>query len=149
MHQSAKDFLLEDQFAKEFIWEAEKEDQLSESILRSHHTMLIAMFETMKKTLKYDIYDLKKPGADVLDIDRKDALDPLSPVKYACCYWADHISIFDDEIACATLEFLKVSVLYWLEACSLLGKLPIAMLEIQKLQNIVVCPCSICHACLF
>ncbi|KAK2926936.1 WD40 repeat [Fusarium oxysporum f. sp. vasinfectum] len=138
MHQSAKDFLLEDQFAKEFIWEAEKEDQLSESILRSHHTMLIAMFETMKKTLKYDIYDLKKPGADVLDIDRKDALDPLSPVKYACCYWADHISIFDDEIACATLEFLKISVLYWLEACSLLGKLPIAMLEIQKLQNLVL-----------
>ncbi|EMT72371.1 Vegetative incompatibility protein HET-E-1 [Fusarium odoratissimum] len=138
MHQSAKDFLLEDQFAKEFIWEAEKEDQLSESILRSHHTMLIAMLETMKKTLKYDIYDLKKPGADVLDIDRKDALDPLSPVKYACCYWADHISIFDDEIACATLEFLKISVLYWLEACSLLGKLPIAMLEIQKLQNLVL-----------
>ncbi|KAM5361586.1 hypothetical protein ACJA88_014410 [Fusarium oxysporum] len=138
MHQSAKDFLLEDQFAKEFIWEAEKEDQLSENILRCHHTIVISMLETMKKTLKYDIYDLKKPGADVLDIGRKDALDPLSPVKYACCYWADHISIFDDKVACATLEFLKISVLYWLEACSLLGKVPIAMLEIQKLQNLVL-----------
>ncbi|RKL38054.1 hypothetical protein BFJ72_g7516 [Fusarium proliferatum] len=71
MHQSAKDFLLEDMLAREFIWEAEKEEKLSESILRGHHTILMAMLETMKKTLKYDIYDLKKPGADVLYLDRK------------------------------------------------------------------------------
>ncbi|CZR49408.1 uncharacterized protein FPRO_08851 [Fusarium proliferatum ET1] len=76
----------------------------------------------MKKTLKYDICDLKKQGADVLSVYLKDALDPLSPIQYACCYWADHISKFDDKIASSTLEFLKILVLYWLEACSLLGK---------------------------
>ncbi|KAF5695400.1 het-E-1 heterokaryon incompatibility protein [Fusarium denticulatum] len=115
MHQSAKDFLLEYELATEFIWEAEKEEQLSESIRRGHHTILIAMLEVMKKTLKYDIYDLKKPGADVLYLDLKDALDPLYPAKYACCYWADHISEFDDKTAFATLEFLRTSVLYWLK----------------------------------
>ncbi|KAF5700770.1 het-E-1 heterokaryon incompatibility protein [Fusarium globosum] len=138
MHQSAKDFLLEDQLAREFIWEAEKEEQLLESILRGHYTILIAMLEAMKKTLKYDIYDLKKPGADVLLLDRKDALDPLSPVKYACCYWADHISKFDDKIASATLKLFKTSVLYWLEACSLLGKVPTALLAIQRLKNLAI-----------
>lgn len=117
--------------------------------MRGHHTILMAMLETMKKTLKYDIYDLKKPGADVLYLDRKVVSDPLSPVKYACCYWADHISKFDDKIASSTLEFLKTSVLYWLEACSLLGKVPIALLAIQKLKNLAVCPHSVCHACLF
>ncbi|KAF4498458.1 Vegetative incompatibility HET-E-1 [Fusarium agapanthi] len=147
MHQSAKDFLLEDQLAKEFIWEAEEEEQLSESILRGHHTILVAMLEMMKKTLKYDIYDLKKPGAEVQYLDAKDDLDPLSPVKYACCYWADHISIFYDKIAFSTLEFLKTSVLYWLEACSLLGKVPIALLAIQRLKNLVVCPRSVCPVC--
>ncbi|KAF5232109.1 hypothetical protein FANTH_13105 [Fusarium anthophilum] len=55
MHQSAKDFLLEDQLAKEFIWDVKKEEQLSESILRGHHTILIAMLEKMRKTLKYDL----------------------------------------------------------------------------------------------
>ncbi|KAF5585063.1 heterokaryon incompatibility protein het-E-1 [Fusarium pseudoanthophilum] len=136
MHQSAKDFLLEDQLAKEFIWEGKKEEKISQSVLRVRQTILVTMLETMKKTLKYDIYDLQKPGADVLYVDRKDALDPLDPVKYACCYWADHIAIFDDRIAFATLEFLQGSVLYWLEACSLLGKVPIALLAIQRLKRL-------------
>ncbi|KAG5751181.1 hypothetical protein H9Q70_006193 [Fusarium xylarioides] len=138
MHQSAKDFLLEDEPAREFIWDAEEEEELSESILRCHHSILNAMLETMKKTLKYDIYDLKAPGADVLYLERKDASDPLSAVKYACCYWADHISVFDDKTAFATLDFLKTSVLYWLEACSLLEKVPIALLAIQRLKYLAL-----------
>ncbi|CVK98694.1 uncharacterized protein FPRN_04046 [Fusarium proliferatum] len=85
----------------------------------------------MKKTLKYDICDLKKQGADVLSLYLKDALDPLSPIQYACCYWADHISKFDDKIASSTLEFLKILVLYWLEACSLLGKRYVLVLYVM------------------
>lgn len=103
------------------------------------------MLETMKKTLKYDICDLKKQGADVLSFYLKDALDPLSPIQYACCYWADHISKFDDKIASSTLEFLKILVIYWLEACSLLGKVPMALLAIQRLKNLAVCPRSVCY----
>ncbi|KAF5574202.1 hypothetical protein FPCIR_13699 [Fusarium pseudocircinatum] len=128
--------LVHHKLAKEFIWEGKKEKQVSESILRSQHSILIAMLETMKKTRRYDIHDLRKPGAEVPSFDRKDASDPLTPLKYACCYWADHISIFDDKTAFASLEFLKTSVLYWLEACSLLGKVPIALLAIQRLKSL-------------
>ncbi|KAF5022983.1 hypothetical protein F66182_4940 [Fusarium sp. NRRL 66182] len=138
VHQSAKDFLLEDELAKEFVWDAGQEELLSKSILRSHHAVLLAMLETMNKTLKYDIYDVKKPGADVPNFVGKDASDPLALVKYACCYWADHILVFDDESACATLEFLRASFLYWLEACSVLGKVPVAVRAIQKLQKLVL-----------
>ncbi|WXC44317.1 hypothetical protein QX201_004054 [Fusarium graminearum] len=138
VHQSAKDFLLEDQLAKEFVWEADNEELLSKSFHRHHHGILLTMLQTMKKTLKHDIYDLKKPGVPVPLLDREDASDPLDSVEYACCYWADHISAFDDESASATLEFLKESVLYWLEACSLLGEVVTAVLAIQKLQNLVI-----------
>ncbi|KAF0639823.1 hypothetical protein FPSE5266_00714 [Fusarium pseudograminearum] len=138
VHQSAKDFLLEDQLAKEFVWEADNEDLLSKSFHRNHHGILLTMLGTMKKTLKYDIYNLRKPGAPVPLLDREDASDPLDSVEYACCYWADHISAFDDESASATLEFLKESVLYWLEACSLLGEVVTAVLAIQKLQKLVI-----------
>ncbi|CEI67695.1 Vegetative incompatibility protein HET-E-1 [Fusarium venenatum] len=138
VHQSAKDFLLEDQLAKEFVWEAESEDQLSKSILHNHHNILLTMLETMKKTLKYDIYDLKKPSAEVPIPDEEDAFDPLDPVEYACCYWADHILTFDDESAAATLDFLKASLLYWLEACSLVGEVVTTVLAIQKLQKLLI-----------
>jgi hypothetical protein len=104
------------------------------------------MLETMKKILKYDIYDLKNPGADVQDLDRRDAVDPLAPVRYACCYWADHIIELDDEAARAIIKFLKECLLYWLEACSLLGQVPVAVLGIQKLQKLAVSsnpPCQV------
>ncbi|KAG4283380.1 hypothetical protein FPRO06_07759 [Fusarium proliferatum] len=45
------------------------------------------MLETMKKTLKYDICDLKKQGADVLSLYLKDALDPLSPIQGLLATW--------------------------------------------------------------
>lgn len=143
VHQSAKDFLVEDQLAKEFVWEADNEELLSKSFHRNHHGILIAMLEMMKRTLNYDMYDLKKPGAPVPLLDREYASDPLDSVEYACCYWADHISAFDDESARAALEFLKESLLYWLEACSLLGEVVTAVLAIQKLQKLVVCYFSI------
>ena len=144
VHQSAKDFLLEDKLAREFVWEAETGDQLSRSILCSHRNILLAMLETMKKTLKYDIYKLEKPGAEVPIPEEEDALDPLDPVEYACSYWADHIFTFDDECGSAALDFLKTSLLYWLEACSLIGEVVTAVLAIQKLQKLVVrhCPSS-------
>ncbi|CAG7565872.1 unnamed protein product [Fusarium equiseti] len=136
VHQSAKDFLLEDQLAKEFVWRAGMEELLSKNVTRSHRDILPAMLETMKKILKYDIYDLKNPGADVQDLDKRDAVDPLAPVRYACCYWADHIIELDDEAARAIIKFLKECLLYWLEACSLLGQVPVAVLGIQKLQKL-------------
>jgi hypothetical protein len=132
MHQSAKDYLLEDQYAKECVWEAK-------DTTRSHRTIFLTLLETMRETLKHDMYDLKKPGAPATDFLTKSAPNPLAPVEYACCYWADHILSLDDETARATLEFCKESLLYWLEACSLLGKVPMAVIAIQKLQKLVVC----------
>ncbi|CAG1997514.1 unnamed protein product [Fusarium graminearum] len=48
----------------------------------------LAILESIKKTLKYDIYDLKKPAADIQDLDRRDAIDPLAPVS--SCLAAAH-----------------------------------------------------------
>lgn len=92
----------------------------------------------MKKTLKYDIYDLEKPAADMQDLNGTDAVDPLAPVRYMCCYWADHIIKLDDRNASATINFLKELVLYWLEAYLLLGRIPVAILAIQKRQQLTV-----------
>lgn len=92
----------------------------------------------MKKTLKYNIYDLEKPAADIQNLNRTDAVDPLAPVRYMCCYWADHIIKLNDKNATTTIDFLKELVLYWLEACLLLGKIPVAILAIHKLQQLTV-----------
>ena len=92
----------------------------------------------MKKTVKYDIYDFEKLAADIQDLNGTDVVDPLAPVRYVCCYWADHIIKLDGKNASATINFLKEHVLYWLEAYSLLGKVPVAILAIQKLQQLTV-----------
>ncbi|KAK6725305.1 hypothetical protein SNK04_004110 [Fusarium graminearum] len=86
MHQSAKDFLLKDQLAKEFVWEADNKELLSKSFHRNHHSILLIILKTMKKTLKHDIYDLKKPGAPVPLLNREYASDPLDSVEYTYCY---------------------------------------------------------------
>ncbi|KAF4345634.1 vegetatible incompatibility het-E-1 [Fusarium beomiforme] len=138
MHQSAKDYLLENEFAKECVWEAKHEDLPSREITRSHRAVLLTILKTLRDTLKHDIYDLKEPGASIRDFEVKGATGPLVPFGYACCYWTDHLLSFDDQIAHDILGFLKGTSLYWLEACALLGKVPVAVLAIQKLQKLAL-----------
>ncbi|KAM0338618.1 hypothetical protein ACHAPU_011274 [Fusarium lateritium] len=138
VHQSAKDYLLEDEFARKCVWEANNKDLMSEKVSRSHQAMALTMMETMKKVLRYDIYDLKRLGTSVASFQREGSSDPLAPIEYACCYWADHILLLDDESARATVAFFRECFLYWLEACSLLGKVSTAVLAIHRLQNLVL-----------
>lgn len=130
MHQSAKDYLLEDEFAKTCVWEAKDDGLQLEEVTRSHRVIFLAILGELKQTLKHDIYDLKDPDASVTLLHPNFDIDPLASVGYACGYWADHIVSFDEETARVTLEFFEERFLYWLEACCLLGKVTTAVLAI-------------------
>ncbi|PKK51576.1 hypothetical protein CI102_3491 [Trichoderma harzianum] len=71
--------------------------------------------------------------------------DPLTPVRYSCIFWADHIcqNINDPECKEAltddgvVLRFLKTQFLRWLECLSLSRSLSAGIKSIRKLQQVV------------
>lgn len=71
--------------------------------------------------------------------------DPLTPVRYSCIFWADHIcqNINDPECKEAltddgvVLRFLKTQFLRWLECLSLSRSLSAGIKSIRELQQVV------------
>lgn len=96
----------------------------------------------MNKILRKNIYNLKDPAyLTGNDISMPHAgPDPLSPIRYSCAHWVDHLrdknalgrgDLGDDGIVSS---FLRKHLLHWFEALSLIqhvsaGVVSIAMLE--------------------
>ena len=75
--------------------------------------------------------------------------DPLSPIRYSCEFWVDHLCKVDDQSLDHTKEmsddggiytFLREHFLHWLESLSLMHKLSDGVLSIRKLlHKVQVC----------
>src|SRR5262249_9116879 len=120
VHQSAKDFL---QVSGEIFPSGMKEQ---------HHSIFSRSLDIMSPTLRRDIYGLSAPGYPIENVKPPDP-DPLGRASYACVYWADHL----DESTCSGPKhqddfqdggkvdsFLREKYIYWLEALSLLRRMP-------------------------
>jgi hypothetical protein len=100
----------------------------------------------MSKLLKRDMAGIGDPSLlnrEVKEFDQKvqDAIP--SEVRYACRYWASHLSCVehgDDDVVQALMDFLMRSLLWWFEAMSLLGSIRIAVGSIQDAHRWAVCP---------
>ena len=85
-------------------------------------------------------------NSEVEDFDRKvkDAIP--SELRYACRYWASHLSRVkhgDEAVVRALNVFLVKSLLWWFEAMSLVGSIRIASGLIQDAHRWLVCPLMI------
>ncbi|OBT59970.1 hypothetical protein VE03_10641, partial [Pseudogymnoascus sp. 23342-1-I1] len=132
VHQSAKDFLLQD--ATNDIFPLKAEDV--------HCTMFSKSLQVMSKTLKRDIYSLNAAGISIDQVKQPDS-DPLAAARYSCLYWVHHLidcdirgnTINDIKDGGSVYSFLRASYLYWLEALSLMKSLPDGIIMIMKLEN--------------
>jgi NACHT domain len=98
----------------------------------------IRCFELMAAHLKRDVAGISDPSllnTEVEGLERrvKDALSP--EVQYACRYWASHLSqieLGEERLMEALEAFLMQSILWWLEAMSLIDSVSLASNSIQE-----------------
>ncbi|KAH8651540.1 beta transducin-like protein HET-E2C*40 [Tricladium varicosporioides] len=132
VHQSAKDFLLQENTSRELFPCGVKE---------VHYTIFSRSLHIMSRTLRPDIYSLRSAGISIDQVKPPDP-DPLAAVRYHCLYWIDHLvdsntrgNNCDLEDGGSVENFLFQSYLYWLEALSLMRSLPTGIVIIRKLEN--------------
>jgi hypothetical protein len=80
IHQSAKDYLVDGNVSQIF-----PNGQAEE-----HRDVTFRSLQVMSDTLRRDICELGAPGV-LLDEQASFNQDPLVHIRYACCYWVDHL----------------------------------------------------------
>ncbi|KAJ4264358.1 hypothetical protein NW762_005556 [Fusarium torreyae] len=119
VHQSAKDFLVNEAFHK----------PLNLTIREEHRKVYSKSLQLFAKTLTYNIYKLQDEMALIKDVVQPHD-DPLSSASYSCLYWIDHLCAYmpgaeetpypltaDEEPSLN--HFFRTKFLNWLEALSL------------------------------
>jgi archaellum biogenesis ATPase FlaH len=130
------------QSAKEYLIEHAKSEIFPHGHAEVHRTIVSRSLEAMS-TLQKDIYNLQDPGYSIEEVKSPDP-DPLTPIRYACVYWVDHLCEIEsgrDEVDLGDKGkinvFLKKHFLYWLEALSLMRSMSSAVTAIKKLENLL------------
>ncbi|KAN0075115.1 WD40 repeat-like protein [Elaphomyces granulatus] len=135
IHQSAQDYLSGKDVEPEIF---------PDGCATTHCHILSRLLDVMEKSLHEDIYNLKDPGCLIDEIEPVNP-DPLDQFRYACVYWADHLSEIDQSLhneigMCDDGRidgFLKNHLLHWLEALSLIRNTAAGVIAIMKLENLV------------
>ncbi|KAK4983552.1 hypothetical protein LTR50_007160 [Elasticomyces elasticus] len=108
----------------------------------SHLHIFRQCLRTMYATLRRDACGLEHPGTMADDVDGKKVGEYLPPhVQYACRYWVEHLrrcAFAAEEPARQAVtevhEFLKVHLLHWLEAMSLIARVDEAVESVIQLE---------------
>ena len=105
-----------------------------------HTSLLIACLRKMQ-SLKRNICELSDPSAlnsEVVDLPARIAQFMSPELRYACCHWAAHCmyAIHSDELLGMLHLFCSEHLLFWIEACSLLGDLRNQLVLLDTLQQI-------------
>ena len=125
----------------EFLVDSERCTNSSFAVdTRHRHTLLLrSCLEALRRGLKRDICNIRDPS--LLNIEVPDLPDRLAKaiplyLQYACRHWSAHLSSEDlpDEILDALVDFSEHQLVYWLEACSLLGILTNAISALNESQ---------------
>ncbi|KAF4987184.1 hypothetical protein FGRMN_10500, partial [Fusarium graminum] len=133
VHQSAKDFLL-----------SKASDQILPSgAAHQHHVIFSRSLAALSQTLQRDVCKLNAPGFPIDKVLAPD-LKPLSPIRYSCVYWVDHLHDSDSTEVNNILqdngnvhEFIQEKYLYWLECLSLLRSISEGINAVYKLEALV------------
>jgi hypothetical protein len=130
IHLSAKDFFTLGNGRQVF------DGPLAEAQRRMTHRLL----DAMDSTLRRDMCSLQKPGVRIQEAMGRIQGSCLPQMAYACEYWVEHLQA--GRHACSDVVadggkvhgFFQKHLLHWLEAISLLQKMPEAILALQKLE---------------
>ena len=136
LHPSFREFLFDKQrCVEQSFWIDEKE---------THRKTAKQCLHLMLKALKRDICGLERPEILRSEIPTS-VIDQRIPahIQYACCYWVSHLReagefygndtvLHDDGLVEA---FFRTSYLFWLEALSLIGRIPDAVRALITLQQ--------------
>jgi hypothetical protein len=122
---------------------AKCQEVLDGSVVEQHRRTACRLLDAMHSTLRRDLCSLQKPGTRIEEaVDRVERSN-LPQIAYACEYWVDHPEACAEDCGSILLDgsevhvFLQKHLLHWLEAMSLLQKMPEAVAALQKLQSIV------------
>ena len=133
IHLSARDYFTAGNGRQVFSGRAaEEQGQLAECLL-----------DAIDRTLQRDMCGLQKPGARVQEAKGRVQQSCLARIAYACEYWVEHLQAGGR--SCSSIladsgkvhSFFQGHLLHWLEAMSLLQKMPEAILTLQKLEAIL------------
>ena len=136
VHQSAKDYLLEQAFDE--IFPSGKEEV--------HYAIFSRSLQVMSRTLRRDIYSLHAPGFSIEQV-RQPHPDPLATSRYSCIYWVNHLCASNSS-SCIEHEadlrdggaveiFVKKKYLYWLEALSLCKGISDSVVSMAKIEALL------------
>jgi hypothetical protein len=133
LHPSFRDFLLDEQRCLD--------DQFRVNEKRAHRDLVDSCLKVMSNALKRDMCGLQMPGVLTSEVESNTVSHCLpGHVQYACRYWVDHLQrgkiglCGDNE---QVHKFLKEHFLHWLEALSLIGKMPEGVFMIEALQSML------------
>ncbi|KAH6687383.1 hypothetical protein F5X68DRAFT_152953 [Plectosphaerella plurivora] len=105
----------------------------------AHRTVAKKSIRLMRKCpLRQNIAVLSFPGMKTSDVDPQQLATAIPPaLRYACRYWIHHwtSSHFHEQHGALIHDFLKVHLLHWWEAMSLLGHLREAMNALRSLLS--------------
>ncbi|EIW83774.1 hypothetical protein CONPUDRAFT_142357 [Coniophora puteana RWD-64-598 SS2] len=116
---------------RDFLQHRNQNDSDQDIANRVHHPIAIRCFRTMARMLKHDICGLQDPSLLHVEIhdfaQRRDTIPRA--VRYACLYWLHHLEhlLVDSEVRGCLIEFLERRLLFFIEACSVLGELDAAV----------------------
>jgi hypothetical protein len=135
LHLSFRDFLLdtktkETKVSKKFWIDAKA----------VHTTLAEKCLQIMKHSLRKNICNLSSDGIQRSELDKGYVDSCLLPeLQYACRYWTEHLVQSQDPASALIMAFsvLRVHLLHWLEAMSILGLISEAVGRISTLQLII------------
>ena len=125
----------------EFLFDSNRCTNSSFAIDSSYrHTSLLLRCLRVMQELRQDICDIRDPSllnTEVPDLADRIAKAIPSYLQYACHHWSTHLSNgkLSDKILDVLLEFAENRLIYWVEACSLLGILRDAISAFNKSQQ--------------
>ncbi|KAG5782101.1 hypothetical protein H9Q73_004278 [Fusarium xylarioides] len=141
IHPSAREFVA-GIHSYETTWHPES--PFWSTVKASHLHLLTACLDIMSENLRRDMYNLKQPDVSIHSI-KSPSPNPLAALRYSIVHWADHLepAALEDTAICGQAvayhyhihDFLKINIMFWIEALSLCGQIPGGMRALVKAQQ--------------
>jgi hypothetical protein len=138
-HLSFRDFLTDPALHNVEGGEFWINEALAHSKLAGHCLSLLS-----SGALKQDVCGVKAPGIRRVSVSKAKVISHLpEAVRYACCYWVQHLVKSGEQIDDngTVQQFLNQHLLHWFEALSWLGKTTDIIHHLEALKS-VACVCS-------
>jgi hypothetical protein len=131
---------------KDYLSNKARGDIFPSDLTDVHRTMFLQSMQAISSILQQNMYNLHHPGVPVNgDMVLVPEPDPLAAVRYSCAYWISHFCDAYETNACAKPQidpddgklvdnFLRSTMLYWLEALSIIQETASVLPSMQRLE---------------